>query len=102
MRKRTRSILEELNSIHRTTNNDALIQSTGNNIIESAINLLNRVTESYDPDTAQEIERRFINSIRSGDPRKFKRGIDKIVEASIKHLVKQQLSDYVNYTRYSR
>ena len=29
----------------------------------------------------EKIERRFINSIRSGDPRKFKRGIDKIVEA---------------------
>ena len=84
MRKRTRSILEELNSIHRTQNNDALIQSTGNNIIESAINLLNRITESYDSDTAQEIERRFINSIRSGDTRKFKRGIDKIIESKAK------------------
>ena len=81
MRKRTRSILEELNSIHRTADNDALIQSTGNNLIESSINLLNRVTESYDPDTASELERLFINSIRSGDPRKFKRGIDRIVEA---------------------
>ena len=81
MRKRTRSILEELNQIHRTTNNDALIQSTGNNLIESAINLLNRIAESYDQETAQELERRFINSIRSGDPRKFKRGVDKINEA---------------------
>ena len=53
MRKRTRSILEELNQIHRTTNNDALIQSTGNNLIESAINLLNRIAESYDQETAQ-------------------------------------------------
>ena len=79
MRKRTRSILEELNQIHRTTNNDALIQSTGNNLIESAINLLNRIAESYDQETAQELERRFINSIRSGDPRKFKRGVDKII-----------------------
>ena len=80
MRKRTRSILEELNSIHRTQNNDALIQSTGNNIIESAINLLNRITESYDSDTAQEIERRFINSIKNGDPKKFKAGIKKIID----------------------
>ena len=80
MRKRTRSILEELNQIHRTTNNDALIQSTGNNLIESAINLLNRIAESYDQETAQELERRFINSIRSGDTRKFKRGVDQIIE----------------------
>jgi|TARA_B100000900_G_scaffold408643_1_gene423230 hypothetical protein len=84
MRKRTRSILEELNQIHRTTNNDALIQSTGNNLIESAINLLNRIAESYDQETAQELERRFINSIRSGDPRKFKRGVDKIIESKQK------------------
>ena len=84
MRKRTRSILEELNQIHRTTNNDALIQSTGNNLIESAINLLNRIAESYDQETAQELERRFINSIRSGDPRKFKRGVDKIIESNQK------------------
>ena len=80
MRKRTRSILQELSSINRTSNNDALIQSTGNNLIESSINLLNRITESYSPEVAQEMERRFINSIRSGDPRKFKRGIDKIIE----------------------
>ena len=84
MRKRTRSILEELNQIHRTTNNDALNQSTGNNLIESAINLLNRIAESYDQETAQELERRFINSIRSGDPRKFKRGVDKIIESKQK------------------
>ena len=84
MRKRTRSILEELNQIHRTTNNDALIQSTGNNLIESAINLLNRIAESYDQETAQELERRFINSIRSGDPRNFKRGVDKIIESKQK------------------
>jgi hypothetical protein len=84
MRKRTRSILEELNQIHRTTNNDALIQSTGNNLIESAINLLNRIAESYDQETAQELERRFINSIRSGDHRKFKRGVDKIIESKQK------------------
>ena len=30
---------------------------------------------------ALELERRFINSIRSGDPRKFKRGITKIKES---------------------
>ena len=80
MRKRTRSILQELSSINRTSNNDALIQSTGNNLIESSINLLNSITESYSPEVAQEMERLFINSIRSGDPRKFKRGIDKIIE----------------------
>ena len=35
---------------------------------------------TYDENTASELERRFLNSIKSGDPRKFKRGIQKIIE----------------------
>jgi hypothetical protein len=80
MKKRTRSILEELNNLHRK-DNDLLIESTANNIIESAINLLSRVHSTYDVDTASELERRFLNSIRSGDPRKFRRSMNKIIES---------------------
>jgi hypothetical protein len=80
MRKRTRSILEELNNLGRAKNNDLLIETTGSNIIESAINLLNRISNTYDAETAGELERRFINAIKSGDPRKFKRGIQKVIE----------------------
>lgn len=81
MKKRTRSILEELNNLNRARNNDLLIESTGSNIIESAINLLNKISNTYDSDTAGELERRFLNSIKSGDPKKFKRGISKIIES---------------------
>ena len=80
MKKRTRSILEELNNLGRAQNNDHLIETTANNIIESAINLLNRIGNTYDENTAGELERRFLNSIKSGDPRKFKRGIQKVIE----------------------
>jgi hypothetical protein len=81
MKKRTRSILEELNNLDRSRNNDYLIETTANNIIESAINLLNRIGNTYDENTAGELERRFLNSIKSGDPRKFKRGITKVIES---------------------
>ena len=81
MKKRTRSILEELNNLGRAQNNDLLIETTANNIIESAINLLNRISNTYDETTAGELERRFLNSIKSGDPRKFKRGIQKVIES---------------------
>lgn len=80
MKKRTRSILEELNNVHGTRDNERLIESTANNIIESSINLLSRIHEQFDMETASELERRFINSIRSGDPRKFRRSINKIIE----------------------
>ena len=80
MKKYTRSILEELSNIDRSTNKDLLIETSANNIIESAINLLNRISNTYDDITAHELERRFLNSIKSGDPKKFKRGIAKIIE----------------------
>jgi hypothetical protein len=80
MKKQTRSILQELSSLGHTRNPDLLIESTGSNIIESAINLLNRVSNTYDETTASEIERRFLNSIRSGDPKKFSRTMKKIIE----------------------
>jgi hypothetical protein len=81
MRKRTRSILEELNNLHRVERSDEFIQSTGVNIIESAINLLTKVQDTYDAKTASELERRFINSIRAGNSKKFKTGVDKIIES---------------------
>lgn len=80
MKKRTRSILSELNNLGRAQDNDLLIETTANNIIESAINLLNRISENYDESTASELERRFLNSIKSGDPRKFKRSMAKLIE----------------------
>lgn len=84
MKKRTRSILEELSTVGRTSHADEFIQTTGNNIIESAINLLSKIHETYDDTTAIEMERRFLNSIRANNPRKFKAGIDKIIEAKKK------------------
>lgn len=81
MRKRTRSILQELSNLHRVDHSDEFIQSTGLNIIESAINLIEKIHHTYDIDTATDLERRLINSIRAGDGKKFKLGVDKIVEA---------------------
>lgn len=84
MKKRTRGILEELSSIGRKDYSDAFIQTTGSNIIESAINLLTKIHESYPEETALDLERRFINAIRSANPKKFKSGVDKIIESKKK------------------
>ena len=86
MKKRTRSILEELNNLHQKRDSDSFIATTGNNIIESAINLLQRINTEYDQETALDLERRFINSIKSSEPRKFKRGLQKVVESKNKEL----------------
>lgn len=81
MRKSTRSILQELSDIGLSKDTDLIIESRGANIIQSAVNLINLIRESYDVETAAELERRFINSIRTNDSNKFKRGIKRIQES---------------------
>ena len=80
MQKHTRSLLEELNAVHGSKDNDYLIETTANNIIESSINLLSRIHNNYDIETATDLERKFLNSIKSGDARKFRRTMQKIIE----------------------
>jgi len=80
MRKSTRSILQELSDVGLSRDTDLVVESRGSNIIASAINLLNMIRENYDVETAAELERRFINSIKAADATKFKRGIKRIQE----------------------
>lgn len=83
MKKRTRSILEELNSLNRTYS-DERVSTTGNNIIESAINFLVNLHETYDNDTAIDLEKRFLSAIKNANPRKFRMGVDQIIESKKK------------------
>ncbi len=55
MKKRTRSILDELRNIGRVNDAEAFIETTGSNIIESAVNLLNTIRENYPEEQAQEL-----------------------------------------------
>jgi hypothetical protein len=81
MRKSTRSILQELSDVGLSRDTEHVIESRGSNIIQSAINLLEMIRESYDVETAAEMERRFLNSIKASDVNKFKRGIKRIQES---------------------
>ena len=78
MKRATRSLLEELNSIAEKKNGEAVIESRATHVIDSAINLLNLIRENFSPEESYELERRMINSIKAGDPSKFVRSIRKL------------------------
>ena len=78
MQKRTRSILDELDNMLAYRDKDNLVESRASHVIQGAINLINYIKENYDSETALELERRLLNSIRSQDVTKFTRGIRKI------------------------
>lgn len=75
MKRKTRSILDEISSIVPEHDRTNVIESRAVHIITSAVNLINLIRESYDPETAAELERRLLNSIRGQDSNKFMRGI---------------------------
>ena len=81
MKRQTKSILQELNSFSTKKDIELVIEGRALNVISSAINILDMVRENFDAETALDLERRLINSIRGGDPDKFRRGIRRISES---------------------
>jgi hypothetical protein len=59
---------------------DLFIESRAQQVIASANNLIALIRETYDAETAEELRRRLINSIKSGDENKFRRRMAKIRE----------------------
>ncbi len=78
MLKRTRSILDELDSHLISKDREHLLESRAGHVIQGAINLINMIRENYDAEAAAELERRLLNSIRAQDPVKFTRGIRRL------------------------
>ena len=78
MKKRTRSLLEEINSLAPKKDKTALLESKGNNAISSIINILEMIDSNYDNDTAQDLTKRIMLSIKNRDPERFNRGVKKI------------------------
>lgn len=81
MQKKTRSILEELDSIYQDRNHDRdrryIIESRASNVIVSAIRLIEQIEASFPPDQAENLSRKLLNAIRDKDPSKFVRTVRK-------------------------
>ena len=78
MKRRTRSLLEEINSLAPKKDKTALLESKGNNAISSIINILEMIDSNYDADTAQDLTKRIMLSIKNRDPERFNIGVKKI------------------------
>lgn len=78
MRKRTRSILEEINSISPSKDKTGIVESRGSNAIQSLINIMEMIDTNFDADTAADLQKRIMLSIKNRDPERFNRGIKKL------------------------
>jgi hypothetical protein len=90
MKKKTRSILTELQNFLPEGNKDAIIENRASHIIQSAINLLEQIKNSYPAEQAEDLEKRFYSSLRNRDPKRFERKIKEIKEGNGDKNVKEK------------
>lgn len=76
--RRSRSILEEISSYVPQKSKEELIEARAQHIIVSAINLLESIDESFSPEEAEALKKRFVSSIRGADPNRFTRMVKRI------------------------
>jgi len=75
MIKRTRSLLEEINSLTPAKDKINILESRGTNAISAIINILEMVDSTYSHEDAQDVQKRIMLSIKNRDPERFNRGI---------------------------
>jgi hypothetical protein len=81
LKKRTKSLLEEINSIAPAKDKTQILESRGANALNGLINLLDMIDESFDSDTAADLNKRILLSIKNRDSDRFIRGIKKLRES---------------------
>ena len=80
MKRNTRSILQELQEYSQTTPKELIIENRAKHAIAEATDIINEINSNFDEGVAQDLEKRFINSIRTGDAKKFLRAVKKLKE----------------------
>ena len=75
MQKKTRSLLEELDTMYIQRDKRHIIENRASNVIASAIRLLESIDEAYPADQAENLKRKLLNAINQRDPAKFTRTV---------------------------
>lgn len=77
MQKKTRSLLEELQSFGDTRDINHIVESRASNIITSAINLIELMQKHYSSEKAELLEKKLLSAIKSKDQNRFSKAVRK-------------------------
>ena len=75
MQKKTRSLLEELDSMYVERDRRLLIENRAANIIASAVRLMEEIDREFTSEQAENLQRKLLNAIRTRDSSKFARSV---------------------------
>ena len=66
-----KNIIEELENLIPTKNKEKIIEQRAINVITSAINVLQLIKESYSDDEYDDLSKKMILAIKTGETKKF-------------------------------
>jgi len=75
MQKKTRSLLEELDSMYVERDRRLFLENRANNVITSAVRLIEQIEQEYSAEQAENLTRKLLNAIRTKDAGKFSRSV---------------------------
>ena len=77
MQKKTKSLIDELENFGTNRDIPPMDESRGNNIITSAVNLIEFIQRNYDDVQAEQLEKKLLSAIRGRDKSRFSKTIKK-------------------------
>jgi hypothetical protein len=84
MQKQTKSLLEELEAIGQNRDMRHVIENRANNVITSAINLIELINKNYSTDKAEILEKKLLSAIKNREPNRFSKSIRKKDDKEVK------------------
>ena len=81
MKRQTKSLLEELELLGRNRDTKHIIENRANNVIASAIHLMEVIERNYTPEQAAILEKKLLVAIKARDGSKFSRSLKRSDDA---------------------
>ncbi len=81
MKRQTKSLLEELELLSRNRDTKHIIENRANNVIASAIHLMEGIERNYTPEQAAILEKKLLVAIKNRDQEKFSRSLKRSDDA---------------------
>lgn len=75
MQKKTRSLLEELDSMYVERDRRLIIETRADSVIANAIRLIEQIELEFGTEQAENLTRKLLNAIRTKDAGKFSRSV---------------------------
>jgi hypothetical protein len=82
MKRQTKSLLEELETLSQNRDTRHIIENRANNIISSAIHLLEVIARNYSPEQTAVLEKKLLIAIKNRDQSKFSRSLKRSDESN--------------------